>query len=176
MWYIGWSACHKRLLVRFIFTPTVVAQTVDHWFGVEVCYMHYHDYHYMMINAIFSYNLIFVLTLMSCERFWAICKPWHYHKWATQKLILIAVAILVAICGSLITIPTFLIPISLHPGWYCDIENCTANEVFEKSMEICLTVEYVGVHWSFEGHVIIWWYGLWDRKWPIMIIVKRRKN
>ena len=52
---VGVLAINDFCLVMLIFTPTVDAQTVNHWFGVEVCYMHY--------------------MLMSCERFWAICKP-----------------------------------------------------------------------------------------------------
>ena len=64
---IGILAINDFCLVMFCFTPTVIAQVVDHWFGESICYM------YAILNKFFIGNIFCALVFMSVERWWAIC-------------------------------------------------------------------------------------------------------
>ena len=92
-----------------VFTPTVIAQVVDHWFGKEICYMHY------FLNVFSEANVLILITLASCERFWIVCKPFHYHRLATVRLILRIVAAIFTFNLSLAASPMFVLPVTLVP-------------------------------------------------------------
>ena len=97
-------------LVMFVFTPTVIAQVVDHWFGKEICYMHY------FLNVFFGANVLMLITVASCERCWIVCRPFHYHRVATVRLILGIVAAIFAFNLALAASPMFVLPVTLQPG------------------------------------------------------------
>ena len=124
---VGILAINNFGMVMFVFTPSVIAKVVNHWFGQGVCFMH------IVFGKFFVANIFFVIISLSFERYWAICKPFHYQRYSTLKIAMIVIIASTVFCLFFSVVPPHLIPYSVLPGWYCDVvfyrdlsgNNCT---------------------------------------------------
>ena len=146
---VGILAINNFCLIMFSFTPTAIAQAVDHWFGESICYMH------AILNNFFIANIFCVLVFMSVERWWAICKPFHYQRVVSIKLVSSLVLMLTIASGVTAVVPPVLMPVTLLPGWYCDVvfypdlseQNSTHcpqdDDYFQRTLKTYASVEII---------------------------------